>query len=112
MSPLVALALALTPSEPATGHHWAARHQAAVYSPDGFERPILSLATSLAIYAEAHQARYESPIGDDGVLGQDWEVMARALLGLLNGETGRLDCGTVDKAIRAMGTAAGINLDE
>ena len=34
------------------------------------------------------------------MLGQEWAAMGRALLGLLNGETGRIDCGTLDGDIR------------
>lgn len=39
-------------------------------------------------------------IGEDYVLGPEWATIGRALLALLNGETGRLDCGTLDGIIR------------
>lgn len=87
-------------------------HDAAKRDPRGFELPILGMARCLADYADEHHERYGSDIGEDVFLGREWETMARALLGLLNGETGRLDCGLVDKAIRAMGVAAGVNLDD
>ena len=34
---------------------------------------------------------YDSPIGEDGVLGPSWKAMLEALLTQLNGERGRLD---------------------
>jgi hypothetical protein len=34
------------------------------------------------------------------VIGDAWEEIGRAILVLLNGETGRLDCGTLDAFIR------------
>ncbi len=51
-------------------------------------------------YARVHQDRHENAVGNDGFLGDHWEALGRAILGLLNGETGRLDCGTLDKLIR------------
>jgi hypothetical protein len=86
---------------------WWTRHCDALRLPARWEHEIVTLARSLASYADAHAARYESPIGSDGVLGRDWERMLKGLRGLLNGETGRLDCGTVDAAILAMYAAAG-----
>jgi hypothetical protein len=65
------------------------------------------MLVQLAKYADAHHRTYESPIGDDGVLGDAWESALRSLVALLNGETGRLDCGDVDHAARAMHRVAG-----
>lgn len=61
-----------------------------------FETPMVDMLRGWLQYAEDHKARYESVIGDDGVLGPYWESIGDALRGLLNGETGRLDCGTLD----------------
>lgn len=72
----------------------------------GFESAIVELLRALAEYADAHRDRYETEIGEDGVLGDHFEEIARGLLGLLNGETGRLDCGTIDGAIRKLCKAA------
>lgn len=58
------------------------------------------LIVGLLGYAHAHKSRYESAIGDDYILGPCWLKIADGLLGLLNGETGNLDCGTMDAAIR------------
>jgi hypothetical protein len=70
------------------------------------------MCQALEEYAFCHLTTYGSPIGDDGVLGKEWEHIARAVIGLLNGDCGRLDCGTIDAAIRDLGKAAGVNLDD
>lgn len=62
-----------------------------------------------ATYADAHAKRYESKIGDDGVLGPAWCDILRGVLTLLNGEMGRLDGGTVDGLIRDMLQAEGFD---
>lgn len=51
-------------------------------------------------YAKAHHKAFASRIGDDYVLGPEWEAIGQALLGLLNGETGEMNCGNTDGAIR------------
>lgn len=74
-------------------------HNAALARVDhgaSFERAIVDMIYALARYADDHHGRYESGIGQDGVLGADWAQAVNAVRGLLNGETGRLDCGTVD----------------
>ncbi len=62
--------------------------------------------------AEAHRAMYDSNIGDDGVLGPAWKAIGLSLLISLNGELGRLDGGTLDRMIRNIGDAGGVNFDE
>lgn len=89
---------------------WKARHTRAVrralqysvtsgpiYEQAGY--PIVRAVQAWIEYAEAHKARYESDIGGDYVLGPAWEQWGRALRTLLNGETGDLDCGTLDSII-------------
>src|SRR5688572_10017184 len=89
-----------------------AAHASAAREPRaGAESAIVSLVAALEEYAVNHRGRYESAIGDDGVLGQYWEDIARGVLGLLNGECGRLDCGSVDSHIRNMAAAHGVTLD-
>lgn len=61
---------------------------------------------ALAVYADDHHLRYERPIAHDYVLGTDWRRALASVRGLLDGETGRLDCGDVDRAILAMFKAA------
>lgn len=86
---------------------WGKRHALAWRAPNAIEEPIVNLYTALAQYADRHHARYESPIGEDGVLGVEWLTIAKALRGLLNGELGRLDGGTLDSLIYALVESAG-----
>lgn len=87
---------------------WQDRHDAAMLAPrPGFEAAIVGMLNGWHLYAGTHQFRFESPIGDDGVLGPEWQAIGQALLGLLNGNTGRLDCGTLDAFIRDTLTLAG-----
>lgn len=81
---------------------WAKRHNAAISIPSGgFEKSITSGFSAWEGYALAHRVRYGAPIGEDYVLGVAWIEWAKALRSLLNGETGRLDCGTLDAWIFA-----------
>ena len=90
---------------------WTEAHLAAWSSPRGPEIAIVGLIRSAADYADCHFQRYESRIGDDGVLGDHWESIVRGTLGLLNGECGRFDCGTLDSLLRSMLSAEGFNAD-
>lgn len=62
-------------------------------------RAIASMTRALAEYADAHEKMFECPIGDDHVLRPHWADMVRAVRGMLNGETGNLDCGTMDRLL-------------
>jgi hypothetical protein len=90
---------------------WQTRHTGALRKPRGFEAPIVGMISAWAQYADTHRTRYESPIGADGVLGPEWQAIGVAILGLLNGECGRLDCGTLDGFIRDTLTSEGCNGD-
>lgn len=72
-----------------------------------FDTHIGAMLKALACYADSHARQYASPIADDGLLGEAWRDALRGVRALLNGETGRLDCGDVDKAILDMYRAAG-----
>lgn len=65
-----------------------------------YEIAFTQMINGLKLYAQAHQAEYDSPIGEDYVLGDEWETIARGIIGLLNGETGKLDPGEIDGTIR------------
>ena len=83
-------------------------HQQAYHSPRaGFESALVGFVNALGEYAAAHAKAYGSTIADDGVIGEEWQTIARGVLGLLNGERGRLDGGTIDGAIRDLARAAG-----
>jgi hypothetical protein len=89
---------------------WQQRHNAAVSAPHaGFERALVTMLCGWLEYASACQARYESPIGSDYVLGPEWKAIGEGIRGLLNGESGsRLDMGTLDACINRTLTANGI----
>lgn len=83
-------------------------HLRAVASPrEGFECALLTLIDGLNKYAQAHLDQYGSPIGEDYVLGDYWEDIAHGINGLLTGERGRLDGGTLNgiilKALKGAG---------
>ena len=88
---------------------WQGRHLQAVHSPRGFERPIVRMIEQWLRYADTHQKEYESRIGEDYVIGRYWEEMGDSLRGLLNGQTGRLDCGTLDSVI--LGAMEDVGID-
>jgi hypothetical protein len=90
---------------------WHGRHMTAITAPVGHERPIVNLIKAWTDYADQHAHRFESGIGKDYVLGAEWEVIGSALLGLLNGELGRLDGGTLDGFIRNTLKAEGFDPD-
>jgi hypothetical protein len=100
-------------NDPAS-RHWARQHDKAWAVPmHDQEGAIVRLVTALADYADDYAARFESPIGHDAVLGggkghgMGWLEILKGTRGLLNGETGRLDCGTVDSMLVRMAQAAG-----
>jgi len=74
---------------------WSHKHALACCSPAPCEKPIVGFRDALHDYAEQYAEAYETPIGDDGVLGPAFLRMAKAFVCLLDGETGRLDCGTL-----------------
>ncbi len=92
---------------------WQDRHDTAIHFPSALkERAMVNMLTGWAEYAQEHQRRYDSVVGDDGGLGPEWEAIGDALRGLLNGETGRLDCGTLDGFILDTMKENGVNTEE
>jgi len=90
---------------------WKERHSDALWSPRQHEQPIANLLRAWCDYAEVHKRAYHSKIGEDGVLGEPWAQIGSNLLRLLNGATGRLDCGTLDSIIRDNLMEQGFNPD-
>lgn len=96
--------LSYIPSHPDTGG-WRLRHQTAVIEAEKHrpytthERVIVQAIGAWCDYAKAHAELYEAPIGEDYVLGLCWARWGFALRDLLNGNCGRLDCGTLDTII-------------
>lgn len=60
------------------------------------EQAISSACHALKTYADAHKSRFDTHLADDYVLGPAWLQWLKGVRTLLNGITGRLDCGTVD----------------
>lgn len=81
---------------------WGRRHVRAWGS-----EPIARMVEAAATYADDYRKRYGVLIGDDGVLGQAWLTVVKGICGLLNGECGGLDCGTVDALLRDMAASQG-----
>lgn len=97
------------PDHPDTGG-WKARHHRAIFRAlqydthkgPFYDKPGMALARSIQAwleYAQSHKDHYGSTIGEDYVLGPAWYQWGEALRTLLNGETGELDCGTLDSII-------------
>lgn len=87
---------------------WDVRHNAAVdnalataptVQASSQESTVVRMLSAWAGYAKAHREKFESTIGEDYVLGPAWEEIGLGIRALLNGETGRLDCGTLDAFI-------------
>ena len=79
---------------------WVDQHMQAVSQPRaGLEKTFIEMLSGWLGYADAHSQEYSSSIGEDGVLGAQWAQIGAALRSLLNGDMGRLDCGTLDSLI-------------
>jgi hypothetical protein len=86
---------------PPTPADWLIRHNQAIQQPRGIERAIVALRAGLLEYSLQYGESFEGcELGQDGFLGDAWLDAARAYLALLNGPTGRLDCGTLDGEVR------------
>ena len=81
------------------GTGWKERHLQAITSPNGEERGLVDLLRGWLGYADTYKDRYGAGIGQDYFIGPIWAQIGKSIRELLNGETGRLDCGTVDGLI-------------
>lgn len=75
---------------------WDERHNSALSNPKGPEIPITTLLLGLEDYMHSYSVRFNTEIYEDGVLGDGVIDIVKGIRTLLNGETGRLDCGTID----------------
>jgi hypothetical protein len=103
-----------TPQTPETDSEYRARireHKWAFDHPyPGFENALAHLIRGLVGYAEVYQARYKVPIASDVALRVDWLKIAQGIAGLLDGDTGRFDCPSLDGLIRSTAESAGFTL--
>lgn len=90
---------------------WKNQHRDALLRPKGFEKAVTDMIQAWLDYAECHATRYESGIGEDGVLGQAWAYLGKGIIDLLNGDCGRLDCGTICRVIHDTLKAEGFDPD-
>lgn len=104
--------MAIDPTDKKIIPDWLRIHRAAMTEPrTPHERAVVGLVTGLAEYAEAHAQSYLTTIGEDYVLGPEFVDACKAVRGLLNGETGRLDCGTIDRFLCELIEIGGGNPD-
>lgn len=75
------------------------------------ELPIVHLVKALATYGDAYRAEFDGEVGEDGVLADEWLAIAKATVALLDGPTGRLDCGRIDTLVRDLAEAVGFTRD-
>ncbi len=87
------------------------RHVLAMKHPTGFEIPVVYLYRAIKSLAVEYNYRFEMKIGEDTVFGPVWLDMCRNFCALLDGETGRLDCGTLSHAIQALVSEQGLSLE-
>lgn len=78
--------------------HRNAQNECRYIRPQG--RALRLLLLGWEEYAYAHQKEFGSLIGDDGVLGEHWTDIARGIHGLLDGNTGGWDAGSIDHNLR------------
>jgi hypothetical protein len=68
---------------------------------------LVTMIEAWADYADFHAERYESKLGDEGILGPAWLLLGKGMLQLLNGELGSYDAGTLESTIVEIAKAAG-----
>lgn len=90
---------------------WQARHNAAIEHPEGFERSIVLLRSAIGDYIRESEVASDGGEWRDYVLGTEVGGLLDAFVGLLNGPTGRLDCGTLDTWAREMAARIGYDMD-
>ncbi len=88
---------------------WQTRHIGALKCPARAESAIIGMIEAWARYADQHRALYGAKLADDSYLGPIWNDLGRSIHGLLNGETGRLDCGTLSSFIHSTRTCEGFS---
>jgi|1_EtaG_2_1085319.scaffolds.fasta_scaffold09492_1 hypothetical protein len=88
---------------------WIIRHFNAMDNPTSIEAPTVKIFQYLGDAIEAHEERYGTKLANDYILGAAWLEIAKQVRVLLNGELGRLDGGTLDKALYSLAQVAGFN---
>lgn len=89
----------------------ATHNRAFAHPAEGFENAIAHLVRGLIAYRQAYVVRYHVEISDDPSLREDWLSIARGIIGLLDGDTGRFSCAKLDGLIRSTAEDAGFTLN-
>lgn len=76
------------------------------------ERAIVSAIKAWEAMAIVHLKAYDNTIGNDGYAGDYWAQMGKAILAMLNTETGRLYCGRLDSCIRQIAYNHGVDASQ
>ncbi len=74
-------------------------HNEAIRRARRFELPIIRGLQAWEQYAQVHKQTYDAPVMEDGTIGDYWAAWGFALRCLLQGQTGRLNCGHLDRYI-------------
>jgi hypothetical protein len=85
----------------ATG--WELWHMEAMIIPNEVEAPFVALLASIDTMIERH--------GNDYVLRDGIAHLIMGTMRLLNAETGRLDCGSIDHTLQAQAARIGFDVD-
>lgn len=87
----------------ASAPDWRSQHETAMMIPNETEAPFVALLTAINTLIERH--------GNDYVLRDGIAHLIMGTQALLNGETGRLDCGSIDTTLNAQAARIGFDLD-
>ncbi len=93
---------------------WVLRHCQAWTSPrTPREKAVRALIEAFALFADSYatETEGERQLGQDGYYHEHAVDMVKALLALLNFDCGRFDCGTLDRLIRDLAQASGVELE-
>ena len=76
------------------------------------DKPLVWFINAIAGYADCHRNKYQSEIGEDGVLGDGMKGIIEGLRTLLNGVLCGLDGGEMDKLICGLAEEMKVDLSE
>lgn len=76
----------------------------------GFSTPMKEMLSGWEAYAQKHKQRYFDLISVDATLGPEWLAIGKALKGLLDGDMGGLDCGSISQNILECMEENGVDL--
>jgi len=101
------------PTKTVSADYWKERHARAYRTPrQGVERALRSIIDGLEEYARGHEAANGSKLSEDYILGEYWISAWSDVRGLLNGDIGRFDGGSLDRRLGDIATAGGFTESE